>query len=114
MTIPFLSFFKKISERFSARGLLFFWYRHYKALFFIGFVIVLAIGGWKWYDSLYRYRWSDEEKKQYIELSFKETVFKETKFRDVVSDLAARARLHEETLELKRNIFEGKGIVPKQ
>lgn len=114
MTIPSFSFLKKISEHFSVRGVLSFWYRHYKILFFFGFLVVLLIGGWNWYSSLYQYRLSDEEKKQYVEQYFKETTFKETQFRNVVDALSERARLHEEILQPKRNIFEGKGIVPKE
>jgi hypothetical protein len=111
--MPTFSFLKKIIGRFSARGILSFWYRYYKVLFFLGFFIVLLIGGWNWYYSFYLYRLSDEEKKQYVEQYFKETTFKETKFRQVVDALSERARLHAETLKLNRNIFEGKGIVPK-
>lgn len=114
MTTLFSSFFKKIYDRFSSGGVLSFWYRYYKMLFFFGFFIVLLIGGWNWYYSLYRYRLSDDEKKQYVEQYFKETTFKETKFRDVVGALTERARMHEEKLEMQRNIFKGTGIVPKK
>lgn len=108
------SFLKKISGRFSARGMLSFWYRHYKKLFFLGFFAVLLIGGWNWYYSFYQYRLSDEEKKQYVEQYFKETAFQETEFREVTEALMERARLHEETLKPKRNIFEGTGIQEKE
>ncbi|MFZ2299946.1 MAG: hypothetical protein WAW00_02340 [Candidatus Moraniibacteriota bacterium] len=108
MNIPFLHFFKKIRGTFSSKGVMFFWYRHYTAMFFLLFLVVLSLGGWKWYYSLYRYRLSDEEKKRYVEQYFKETTFKEARFRDVVDDLVERRRMHEETLELKRDIFEGK------
>ena len=57
---------------------------------------------------------SDDEKKQYIDSYFKETAFKETKFRETVENLQARADLHGEMLQLKRNIFEGKGLKPKK
>ncbi len=114
MTLPFLSFFKKIGDLFSAKKMLSFWYRHYKVLFYFLFFVVFLIGGWHWYDSFYRYRLSDEEKKQYIEQYFKETAFKEVKFHAVVDAFAERSRLHRETLTVERNIFEGKGIVPKK
>lgn len=108
MTISLPPFFKKISDSFSSGGLLTFWYRHYKALCFFSFFVVLLIGGWNWYYSFYRYRLSDDEKKQYVEQYFKETTFKEAKFRETVEALAERARLHEEALKPKRNIFEDK------
>ena len=94
--------------------ILFFWYKHHKMVFFLVFLIVLCIGGWKWYYSLYQYRFSDEEKKQYIEANFRETAFKEAKFLDLVGQLTARERQHTETLELKRDIFEGKRAAPKE
>ncbi len=108
MKIPFLSLFKAVEKRVSLNRGLFFWYRHHNALFFLCFFIVLSIGSWRWYYSLYQYRFSDEEKKQYIEANFEETVFKESKFRDVVDRLTERTRKHEEPLELKRDIFKGK------
>lgn len=114
MTIPFLASLKKITKSFSLRETIYFWYRYYKTFFLFGFLIVLAFGGWDWYQSLYRYHFSDEEKKQYIDSYFKETALKEEKFQSTVDDLAQRARLHEETLSLTRNIFEGKGIKPKE
>lgn len=114
MTIPFLSVFKKFIKSFSSKEAIFFWYRHYKLLFFFGFLIILSIGAQDWYGSLYKYQFSENEKKQYIDSYFKETVFKESKFRETVDDLTLRARMHEETLLLTRNIFEGKGIKPKE
>ena len=110
MTLPFLSFFQKISRLVAPRKILFFWYRHYKTLFYFLFLIVLCIGGWHWYNSFYRYRLTDEEKKQYVEQYFKETTLKEVKFHAVVDAIKERARLHQETLNIQRNIFEDQGI----
>lgn len=101
-------------KRFSLRGAIYFWYRHYKVFLFFGFLIALFIGGWNWYQSLYQYQFSSDEKKQYIDSYFKETTFDEKKFRETADDLATRARVHEEWLPLSRNIFEGKGVMPKK
>lgn len=114
MTLPFSSFFKKISRRFSARKMLFFWYRHYKVPFVFLFLIVLSIGGWHWYYSFYQYRLSDEEKRQYIEQSYKEITFKDVKFHTLVDAFRERSRRHQETLKIERNIFEGKDIQKKE
>ncbi len=113
MIMPFHTFFQKTSERFSLRRILFFWYRHHKALFFCFFCGVVLIGVWDWYYSFYQYRFSDEEKKQYIEQHFKETAFKETEFRQAVDMLARRTRLSE-TPEVKHDIFQGTGIQSKE
>lgn len=113
MTFPFLSFFKRIGNFFSAKKMLVFWYRHYKMLFYLLFFVVFLIGAWHWYESFYHYRLSDQEKKQYVEQYFKETTFKEVKFHTVVDAFKERARLHQATLEVQRNIFEGEGIQEK-
>lgn len=113
MNLPFQNFFQKNGERFSLGNILFFWYRYHKILFFCGFFIVLFFGAWRWYYNLYQYRLSDEEKKQYIEQNFRETVFKESSFQSVVEMLAKRTE-RVETLEVKRDIFRGKGIEEKK
>lgn len=81
------------------------WYRHYKMLYFMLFLVVLGFGAWAWYGSLHRYSWNSEEKKAFIDSYAKETSFKETKFRDVVDRLKERARMHDEIPEIKRDIF---------
>ena len=106
MKIPFLSFFTRVKEHFSFGNTLVLWYRYYKMLVFIGFFIVLLFGGLNYYYSVYQYRFSDEEKKQYVDSFCKETTFKEARFNEVVDGLRVRARMHEETFEIKRNIFE--------
>jgi NADH:ubiquinone oxidoreductase subunit H len=113
MNISFQNFFKKSGEYFSLRKMLSFWYRHHTALFFCAFFAVLFFGAWSWYYSLYQYRLSDEEKKQYIEQNFRETVFKELVFHNVVEMLTKRTEMAE-TPEIKRNIFQGKGIKEKE
>lgn len=114
MTIPFSSLFKKIAGHLSSREMIFFWYRRHKTFFFLGFLIILSMGAWDWYQSLYQYHFSAEEKQQYIDSYYKETAFKEAKFRETVNDLTTRAEMHENVTPPTRNIFEGKGIQPKQ
>lgn len=89
------------------------WHRYYKVLVFIGFLIVFSFGGWNYYYSVFRYHFSEEEKKQYVDSYFRETAFKEVRFHEVVENLTARARAHAETLTLKRNIFEDQGAQSK-
>lgn len=112
MRIPFLSYFIKIKEYFSSGDMLVLWYRHYKVLIFAFFLLVLAFGGWVYYYSVFQYHFSDEEKRQYVDSYFKETTFKEARFHEVVDSIVARARIHENTIELRRNIFEDNGAKP--
>lgn len=89
---------------------MFFWYRHYKAFFFLGFLLVLGYGGTVWYGNLYQYQWSPETKKTYLEQHFKATVFKEKSFLEAVESLKQRSEAHEEKPKLVRNIFTGAEI----
>lgn len=89
---------------------MFFWYRHYKAMFFVGFLVVLGFGAFFWYQHLYQYQWSDDQKRAFIEQHFKETVFKEKAFREVVDHLKGRAEAHEVAPALSRDIFSGKSL----
>jgi hypothetical protein len=99
-----------IKKYFSLRFIMFSWYRHYKILFFGGFVVVFGIGSVVWYRYLHTYQWSDESKQQFIEQHFKETVFKEKQFDTLVIRLDERASSHEETPELTRDLFSGQSI----
>lgn len=114
MKISFPTLVKKLKPLFSVKAFLSYWYRYYKAMVFFGFLGVIIFGGWEWYYSFYRYRLSDEEKKQYIEQNFRETIFKEKEFDTIVSALAERAQRHAEKIEIKRNIFIGEGVQEKK
>lgn len=98
----------KLKKYLSPKQWMFFWYRHYKAMFFFGFLVVLGIGGYFWYQHLYQYQWSEEKKKTFLEQHFKETRFQERAFESVVAHLKERAEDHEESPALSRNIFSGK------
>lgn len=101
---------QKLKKLFSWKRLMFFWYRHYKVMFFMGFLVVLGFGGFVWYKNLYQYQWSEETKKAFLEQHFKETRFKERAFNNVVEHLKERARFHEGTPALSRDIFSGKSL----
>ncbi|MDD2766217.1 MAG: hypothetical protein PHH40_00450 [Candidatus Moranbacteria bacterium] len=108
MNIPFGASFKKIKEQSSSWHMIFFWYRHYKVFFFLGFLVVCALGGWDYYYSVFRFRFTDEEKKLYVDSYFKETLFDEEKFHKTINGLTNRAEHHKEPLHLEKNIFEVK------
>jgi hypothetical protein len=99
--------FKKI---FSWKRLMTFWYRHYKIMFFVGFVVVLLMVAYLWYANLYQYRWSEERKKEFIETNYKATTFKEKAFQQLVSRLKDRDVRHDKSFMLSRDIFTGKSL----
>lgn len=106
------SFLKKWKIGFSLmpKQLMFSWYRHYKALFFLCFCIVLGFSGVTWFHSLHQYSWNDEQKKAFLDSYVKETNFKEVKFRETVDRVKRMADSHRERLEVKRDIFSGKNL----
>lgn len=103
MNLPHIP--KKFKKYLSAKEWMFFWYRHYKSMFFVGFLAVVALGGFFWYHNLYQYRWSDERKQAFVEQNFKETLFKEKAFRETVEHLKERDRIHDTESTLTREIF---------
>ena len=110
MHIPRLSL--KFKKYLSIKEWMFFWYRHYKSMFFFGFLAVVVLGGFFWYKNLYQYRWSDERKQAFVEQNFKETSFKEKAFRETVDHLKERARIHDITPPTFREIFVSNSVKP--
>ena len=103
MKVPHFSL--KFTELLSWKSIMFFWYRHYKAMFFCGFLVVLAFGGLFWYEHLYQFQWDETKKKEFLDKNFKETNFKEQAFMDTIARLKARAEMHVAVPELSRDIF---------
>jgi hypothetical protein len=101
---------KRIKKWLTSWQLLFAWYRHYKLIFFFLFCIVFGFGGWAWYQDLYWYSWSDEQKKEFLNTYAKETSFKESKYRDTVARLDRLSEKHLLDPAVTRNIFTGKDI----
>lgn len=95
---------------FSPQEIMFFWYRSYKVIFSLFFLVILALAGYQWYYSLHRYQWTEEQKKEYIESTFKETRFRGEKFRALVLRLKQRSEEHAENISLKRDIFTGEDL----
>ena len=102
------SHLKNLKRIFSLKRGMFFWYQHYKGMFFIGFIVVLGIGGYFWYYNLYQYHWSDQQKNEFISTHFKATIFKEKAFEQLVADLQERAERSMKPVVLSRDIFSGK------
>jgi|GEM_PF-5527353 len=107
MKFTFLENTKKI---FDFKKIVFFWFAHHKALFFICFLLVFSYGSYSWYAYLHRYQWSEEKKKEFLVANFKETAFKESKFKDVIDRLLKREQAHAENVILRRDILEGKNL----
>lgn len=99
--------FKNISFGSARRRSLYFWIRHYKSLFTLSFVLLSAFVGYQWHRDLYRYHWTEDERKAYLETTAKETAFQEKKFLEVLDQLAKDRAAHQEVMGTGRDLFEG-------
>lgn len=98
---------KKISFGLVKRQILYFWIRHYKVLFAVSFFILTGLIAYQWNRDLYRYQWTADERKAYLETTAKETAFQEKKFLGVIERLDQDREQHESPLEESRNFFTG-------
>lgn len=88
------------------RGL-YFWIRHYKTLFSFCFLLISGFVAYQWHRDLYRYQWTDGERKAYLEQTAKETAFQEKKFLEVLERLDQDRTAHAMELETGRDLFDG-------
>ncbi|TXH07957.1 MAG: hypothetical protein E6Q06_01100 [Candidatus Moraniibacteriota bacterium] len=86
---------------------MYFWIRHYKFLFLIVFIAVTAFVGNQWHRDLYRYQWTAEERKAYLESTANETAFQEQKFLKALEHLERDREAHSEIPDNMRDIFAG-------
>lgn len=112
MNIPSISRFS-FQRSFSIRKSILFWYRSYRWIFTLLFLIVLGLGGWKWYQSLYRYSWTDAQKKEFLASYISETDFRESRFRQAVKELDDRRKRNEHIPDIQHDIFQLDKILDK-
>ena len=99
--------FKRFSLSAIIRRGWYFWIRHYKSLFTLGFLLLTGFAGYQWHYSLYRYHWTDQERKTYLETTVKETAFQEKKFLDVMDRLKQDREVYQQDVEIGRDLFGG-------
>ncbi|MFZ1654256.1 MAG: hypothetical protein WAT84_00265 [Candidatus Moraniibacteriota bacterium] len=99
--------FKKISFAAARKRGLYFWIRHYKTLFSLCFIVITGFVAYQWHRDLYRYRWTEGQRKAYLEQTAKETAFQEKKFLEALERLDHDQEVHQATLETGRDLFAG-------
>ncbi len=105
MSNPF--FPKNISPRdfIAALGL---WWRRWSSLVFsLLFFLVLGISVFSWYKSLYMFRWSEDEEREYRLSKSKQVKFQREKFDVAIGMLSDRAKQHESAPGVFRDLFFG-------
>lgn len=98
---------KKLSLEKIRRQGFYVWIRHYKLLFVFIFLLLTGFSGHQWYQYLYRYSWTPEQRKAYLESTAKETAFQEEKFMGALGRLEADRARYGESLSLDRDLFAG-------
>jgi hypothetical protein len=96
---------KKFKGRFTMKTLVLFWFRFARTFFRVLFLLVLCGGVFVWYDNVYRGGWNDAQKKQYIETTSKETVFKENDFLKAVDMAKKKSDLFTRDVSVTRDLF---------
>jgi hypothetical protein len=98
---------KKPNFHLVQRKLFYVWIRHYKLLFFFTFLVITVIAGFQWYQDLYAYQWSENERRAYLDSTAKETAFQEEKFREILSLIERDSERHRKPIEIERDLFAG-------
>ncbi len=82
-----------------------FWYQSHRWFFIFFFVIVLVLGGWKWYQSLYRYTWTETQKQEFLKSYAEATDFRSSRFESVIKELDERKRRNATIPVLEHDLF---------
>jgi hypothetical protein len=71
------------------------------------FFALTGFSGYQWHRNLYRYAWTAEERKVYLETISKETVFQEKNFSEALERIMQDRKAHEESVDSGRDLFAG-------
>jgi hypothetical protein len=83
------------------------WRRRSPIVFSILFFGVLGLGIFSWYQSLYLFRWSADEEREYRLSKDRQVRFQGDRFDSVVKNLDDRAELHRQFPVVFRDVFYG-------
>ena len=70
------------------------WIKHYRILFFVAFLILSGVSFYEWYRDLGHYEWTEQQKKEYLDRTIKETSFQQEKFEYALSKLEEQKQAH--------------------
>ena len=105
MTIKFS--LNRISFASARKRGLYFCMRHYRLLFSLLFLGLTGFLMYQWNRDLYRYQWTESERRAYLETTAKETAFQEKKFLEVLENLDQDRQRHTAVTETSRDLFAG-------
>jgi hypothetical protein len=83
-----------------------YWLKYYKLFFILLFLIVLGIGSFIWYDTFYRFGWSDEKKQQYTLTQNRNINLRESEFNQMLETIKKRKQNYESPEESLKDIFK--------
>lgn len=89
----------------SGRNIMVFLFRYSRPFLIFIFFLIFGYGLFIWYENAYRGEWSEEQKEQYAETAFEETVFRERAFDRAIEFYSDRAKRHERSVSVERDYF---------
>jgi hypothetical protein len=97
---------KKISIKKYTQAITLFWLNQYKIFFIILFLGLAAFGAFLWYETFYRFGWSDEQKKQYTLTQNRSINLKESEFNSMAEIIENKKNKFESPSEHLKDIFK--------
>lgn len=96
---------KRFQRLFDLHKMLKSWFRRYRLFMLLLILVAVAIGGWQWYDWVYRYEWSAEQKKNYVQSHIRETQFQKEAFEEALERSRERRERHLRLPDIRRDLF---------
>lgn len=103
--MKYFSFYKKLSFSKACSSVGIWWCSNERYIFFFLFLVVIGMGIFSWYNSLYVFKWTSEQEKEYRLSRDIQVRFQKDEFQKVLKTLDSRAKKHEEENVAPRNIF---------
>jgi hypothetical protein len=83
-----------------------YWLKYYKLFFILLFLITLGFSLFFWYDTFYRFGWSDEKKQQYTVTQNRNINLKEKEFNQMLEVIEKRKQSYNAPPDKIKDIFK--------
>jgi hypothetical protein len=104
-----MNLFKKSDKKINVRSILpkfiLMWSRIHKFVFAIFFAVLVGLGAYIWYQSIYSGQWSADKKQQYLDSQEKSVTLKEREFNKTLDDIEQRKRAFDADYQPIKDIF---------
>jgi hypothetical protein len=83
-----------------------FWMKKYKLFFILLFLGAMGYGGFVWYNIMYHFGWSDQQKQQYTLTQNRSIDLKEEAFNNIINNISQRKDKFATPNEKIKDIFK--------